>query len=515
MNNVPAILRSLIIYVVCVPLAFFIGYLLTNPLDYSTFAIFGVLALGLIFPLLLRYHYPWLVFSWYAGIVLFFLKGSPSLWLALVALSLGLSVLEGILNPEKHFIRVPQLTWPLIFMLAVVVITAKLTEGFGLRSYGGEVYGGRKYILLIAGIFGYFALTARRIPLEKARLYVALYFLGTTVGAIGDFYLVAPSWLHPIFWFVPPSGNYSILESSLELGVTRLGNIGAAGFGITCWLMARYGLGGVLLSGKVWRKALFFLAFVTIFMGGFRNILMSFAVVFIMLFFAEGLHRTRALLIVVMIGMLGIVLIIPFSSRLPFTFQRTLAFLPLNLSTEARESAEGSLEWRVEMWKALLPQIQQHLLLGEGYAISMEDVQMLGRDVAFRPIDASQQGMALAHDYHNGPISVVLPFGIWGVIALLWFMSAGFPVMYRNFRYGDPALRTINTFMWVHYIYVCFKFLIFGGVLDSNMMMFTGDLGLSIALNGGVCRPAPQPAREKRALDLVKPFPRPHPAFQR
>ncbi|MGA3142916.1 MAG: O-antigen ligase family protein [Verrucomicrobiota bacterium] len=515
MNNVPAILRSLIIYVVCVPLAFFIGYLLTNPLDYSTFATFGVLALVLMFPLLLRYHYPWLVFSWYAGIVLFFLKGSPSLWLALVALSLGISVLEGILNPEKHFIRVPQLTWPLIFMLAVVVITARLTEGFGLRSYGGEVYGGRKYIFLIAGILGYFALTARRIPLEKARLYMALYFLGTTVGAIGDFYLVAPSWLRPIFWFVPPSGNFSIMDNSFELGVTRLGNISAAGFGITCWLMAKYGLGGVLFSGKVWQKALFFLAFVTLFLGGFRYQLMSFAVVFTMLFLAEGLHRTRALLIFVMIGMLGIVLIIPFSSRLPFTFQRTLAFLPLNISAEARQSAEDSTKWRIEMWEALLPQISQHLLLGEGYAISMEDVQMLGRDVAFRPIDASQQGLALAHDYHNGPISVVLPFGIWGVIALLWFVSAGFPVMYRNFRYGDPALRTINTFMWVHYLYLCFSFLIIGESLVTDMMMFTGDLGLSIALNGGVCRPPPQPAREKQALDLVKPFPRPHPAFQR
>lgn len=515
MNNAPAILRTLIIYVMIVPLAFFVGYLLTNPWDYSTFAIFGVLALVLIFPLLLRYHYPWLMFSWYAGILLFFLKGAPSLWLAMAALSLGISVLEGILSPEKHFIRVPQLTWPLIFMLAVVVITAKLTAGFGLRSYGGEVYGGRKYINLIIGILSYFALTARRIPPEKARLYVALYFLGGVVGAIGDLYLVTPSFLRPIFWFVPPSGNFSTLEDSLELGVTRLGNISGAGFGIACWLMARYGIGGVLLSGKVWRKALFFLAFVALFMGGFRNHIMSFAMVFIMLFFVEGLHRTRALLIFVMIGILGISLIIPVSSRLPFTFQRSLAFLPLNLSTEARQSAEGTLEWRVEMWKALLPQIQQHLLLGEGYAISMEDYQMMGKDVAFHSIDASQQGLALARDYHSGPISVVLPFGIWGVIAFLWFVSAGFPVMYRNFRYGDPALRTINTFMWVHYFYACFAFLILGGVLDLSMKMFAGDLGLSIALNGGVCRPAPQPAREKQARDLVKPFPRPRPALQR
>jgi hypothetical protein len=512
MNNAPAIIRSLIIYAVGVPLAVFIGYLLTNPLDYSTLGIFGALALVLMFPLLLRYHYPWLVFSWYAVIVLFFLKGSPSLWLAMVALSLGISVLERILRPEKHFIRVPQLTWPLIFMLAVVVITAKLTEGFGLRSYGGEVYGGRKYINLIIGILSYFALTARRIPPEKARLYVALYFLGGVVGAIGDLYPVTPSFLRPIFWFVPPS---NFMGDPFEMGVTRLGNISSAGFGITCWLMARYGIGGVLLSGKVWRKALFFLAFVALFMGGFRNQLISFAAVFIMLFFVEGLHRTRALLIFVMTGILGIVLIVPLSSRLPYTFQRTLAFLPLNLSEEVKKSAKDSSEWRFKMWEALLPQIQQHLLLGEGYAISMEDYQMMGRDVAFRPIDASQQGLALSRDYHSGPISVVLPFGIWGVIALLWFVSAGFPVMYCNFRYGDPALRTINTFMWVHYFYVCIKFLILGGVLDLNMMMFAGDLGLSIALNGGVCRPAPQPVREIEPSGPAKFSPRPRPAFQR
>jgi len=38
MNNAPAILRSLIVYAVCVPLALIIGYILTDPMQYSTFA---------------------------------------------------------------------------------------------------------------------------------------------------------------------------------------------------------------------------------------------------------------------------------------------------------------------------------------------------------------------------------------------------------------------------------------------------------------------------------------------
>ena len=64
MNNAPAILRSLVIYAVIVPLAIFIGYLLANPMDTSAFVQAGVLGLVLGFPLLLRWHQPLLILSW-------------------------------------------------------------------------------------------------------------------------------------------------------------------------------------------------------------------------------------------------------------------------------------------------------------------------------------------------------------------------------------------------------------------------------------------------------------------
>jgi hypothetical protein len=86
MNNTPAILKSLIIFAVIVPLSFFVGYTLTNPLDYSTFASVGVLGLVLVFPLLLRWHYPLLLFSLNTNAIMFFMKGRPAFWLVMVAL---------------------------------------------------------------------------------------------------------------------------------------------------------------------------------------------------------------------------------------------------------------------------------------------------------------------------------------------------------------------------------------------------------------------------------------------
>jgi hypothetical protein len=512
MNNAPAILKSLVIYAVCVPLAVIVGYMLTDPLDYSTFAYAGVLGLVLVFPLLLRWHYLLLLFSLNGGVSMFFLKGRPDLWLVMVALSLGISLLERAVGSQKRFIHVPQITWPLLCMLGVVFLTAKLTGGIGLHAFGSEVYGGKKYILLVMDILCYFALTAQRIPPERANLYVALLLLGGVTQFVGDLYPVTPSFLHFIFWMFPPSGSIDVFE----IGVTRLSGFAGTAGAFVYWLAARYGLRGIFLSGKLWRPVLFVMASMVIFLGGHRLWIILYLFVFGSLFFLEGLHRTRMQLVCMMAGLLMAVMIVPLASHLPFMVQRSLAFLPLNLSTEAKESAASSSEWRVNMWKALLPQIPQHLLLGKGYAISMEDFQLMGRDSAFRTVDASQQGLALAGDYHNGPLSVVLPFGIWGVIAFLWFMLAGLRVMYCNFRYGDESLRTINTYLWVYYLYRSFEFLFLYGALSSGMVSFCSTIGFSIALNGGVCRPAPQPVQARQPMvHLAKILPRAHPAFQR
>jgi hypothetical protein len=135
-NNSPAILKSLIAYLVCVPLAVCIGYLLTEPLDSSADRSFrlsmaGILAFVLLTPVLLKWHHFLLVASWNVSMSLFFLPGSPSLWLFMVALSLGISVLYRALNSKARFISAPQITIPLLCMTAVVIFTAEMTGGIG------------------------------------------------------------------------------------------------------------------------------------------------------------------------------------------------------------------------------------------------------------------------------------------------------------------------------------------------------------------------------------------------
>src|SRR5271170_4054538 len=66
-HNTPAVIRSLIIYAACIPLAVWIGYLLAAPADRSTFGYAGIMALILLTPILLRWHHLLLIAGWNLG----------------------------------------------------------------------------------------------------------------------------------------------------------------------------------------------------------------------------------------------------------------------------------------------------------------------------------------------------------------------------------------------------------------------------------------------------------------
>src|SRR5947207_1052715 len=134
MTNVHSILRSLIIYAVCIPLAVFLGYLLSDPLDRGSFLTVTVVLAVLCAPLLIRFHYPLMLLSWNMGAILFFLPGRPQLFFATIAISFAISISQRILNKEVQAISIWQLTWPILAIGVVVILTAVLTGGLGMQA---------------------------------------------------------------------------------------------------------------------------------------------------------------------------------------------------------------------------------------------------------------------------------------------------------------------------------------------------------------------------------------------
>ena len=504
MTHPSVALRSILVYAICLPLAIILGYLLATPLTWTTFGAVGFVAFILVSPLLLRFHHPLLVLGWNFAMIIFFLPGAPLVWIPMVALSLGISIVRRTVDQQYRFLSVPELTRPLIVLAIVILITAAATGGIKLRSLGGEVYGGKRYIFLLAAIAGYFALTAQRVPPRRAGLYVTLFLLGGITAIMGDVVYFRSNAMRFFYWFFPPSG-YLWYESSS--GLVRFGGVNVACSVLYFYMMAKYGIRGIFSSGAPWRLVLFLLFVGASTLGGFRSSLFIFVLVFAVQFYLEGLHRTKLLGILLLGAALIACLTVALADRLPFSVQRTLSFLPIPVDPEVSHDADASMEWRLNVWRAVLPQVPKHLLIGKGLAITHEDFDFAVSDFtgSMGAFTEDQSWAALAGDYHSGPLSVLIPFGIWGAAAFIWFLVAACRVLYRNYKYGDPGLRVINAFLLASFVSrVIFFFVIFGGFY-ADMRTFLGYLGLGICLNGGVARPASEPAPKPELADGFRP----------
>ena len=507
MTNPAAAMKMLITYAVCIPLAIFIGYILTNPMDYGTLGFLAFVLTAIISPIFIKWHYPILVFGLGSPIVLFFLPARPPLWQAVVLLSLAIAIVERTLSNRRRFISLPAITMPLMFLLGVIIFTMELTGGIGFHQLGSSGGGGKKYIYCIIGVAMFFALVSREIPKDKRNFYIFLYFSSGVLSFLGDIGPLLPAPLSYVNLLVPPSG--ATLQGDTAFGVTRLGMLAGSCGVVVNWMMARHGLRGIFEGTTIWRLPMFCLLVIASQLGGFRSALIGFSLTFLFIFFLEGLYRTKLLFVFLMSGALMAGLLVPFASHFPSTIQRSLAFLPfLNLDPSVRMDAEGSSEWRLKMWRDLLPQIPNYLLLGKGYSISEEDFEYLGPGAqanASAMLDSSQQALGLSSDFHNGPLSTVIGFGIWGAIGMLWLMAAVLWLLYRNYRYGDPGLQPLNTFLLAGGLTTIIGFIFVVGAFQDDIGHFAKMAGLSVAFNWGVRGPRAKPA----AVQRIKPLPQP------
>ncbi len=497
MSNSFLLIRSLFIYAVCILVAVVLGCILANWDDTLSFYT-GLLILSLLLvPMLLRWHHLWLIASWNTTAVVFFLPGRPYVVLALSFASLFLSILQHALNRKQELPQVRSITLPLFFLLAVVLVTAKLTGGIGLSVFGSATVGGKKYVYLLGGIAGYFALSAQRIPPNKAFLYVAIFFLTGVTSMISDLaHFIPQSALYYILLIFPPTSWWEGNNTDFVAGAPEIGRLGGIANGaamVLFGLMAVYGIKGIFNPRKFWRILIFIAAVIGCTFGGFRSLMIIFLLTFAAVFCLEGLPRSRYMPGMICGGLLLIAIALPFTDKLPLPVQRSLSMVPyINLDPFARGEAAGSTEWRLHLWGTLLPEVPKYLVLGKGLSINAEDLS----EVSTLKSASSETDLSiLAGDYHSGPLSLIIPFGLGGVIGFLWLLGAGTRALWRNYRYGDPALAQINTFLLAAFLAKILYFMIVFGSFFGDLYQFAGFLGLSVALNGGICKPALVPRK--------------------
>jgi O-antigen ligase len=282
-------------------------------------------------------------------------------------------------------------------------------------------------------------------------------------------------------------------------GISRYAGFGIAGLGVVPLFLIRYGMKGVLDWTKPWRMGLVLLVVAGSLLGGFRSTLVQFCLLFAIQFLVEGLHKTRLFAVTTGLGILGLVLLASTASTLPMSIQRSLTLIPfMPVGAAARADAENSSKWRQEIWKRVTPEIWQHLCLGKGLTASARDYYLESQAYRYGIADEYEMTI-LTGDYHNGPLTLLIPFGIWGMVAFIAFLLAGLRVLWRNRNKGTGWLPNINRVLLSFFITkIIFFFGVFGS-FATELFIFTGLVALSISLNGTTGKaaanaPVPSPA---------------------
>lgn len=483
-NHTFAVSRNQVILGVCLPLAVLVGYFLADPLDSATWALLVMVFTVLSIPILMKWHHPLLVFSVNATIAFSFLPGSLPLWVVVACGGFLFAALNRSVDTGRTLFVGRRVAWSLAALAGVVALTYLLTGGAGARALGSQTYGAKRYLFVAAGILTYFVLASQPVPPERARLYATLYFLSGLTGIVG----LLPGWIGGLDFLAYISPTEMVFNAGWQdvfgPGITRISalcNISAA---ICLALLVRYGIRGLLEPAKPWRALLFLAGFGLGAYSGFRSVVGFIALVAGLTFLLEGLHRTKYLLVVLAMALAAAVGLLMFSTKLPLSVQRAVSFLPIEVHPAAKGDARGSWEWRWEMWKVDAQEVPRYLFKGKGYAMSPQDIYLaMHSDV--RQFTPNPQTASVTGTYHNGPLSVLIPFGIWGALALVWFWWAAGRMMYRFYARGPEALKTVNTVLLACFITQVIFFVFLVGGLEVDLRVFAALAGLSYCLNVG------------------------------
>ena len=490
MANTFAVSRNHLIFGLCLPLAVLLGYLLAEPLESGSLAVMVMMVSVLFVPLMIRWHHLLLILSWNATVNPFFFPGRPALWMVLAFFSLFFGVLGRSVSIQHRFVQVPAVTRSLLCLLGVIVATALIRGGVGLRMLGTSSIGGKGYFFLLSAIVGYFALTSQPIPRHRAGLFVALFFLAGVTAAISNLIYVLPTGFYFLYELFPPSlaMDQAMAEGLAGENLVRITGLVSTSQALYGFLLSRYGIRGVFDFTRPWRTVFFLGAVMISLFGGYRSSLVLFCLTFVVLFFVEGLWRTRFVFVIACVALVVGGVFATYVDRMPLSVQRTLSFLPLKVDPQMKQAAESTTHWRLDLWQEVLPQVPKYLFLGKGFALNPDDLFLI-QESARRGYVKTFEMAAMAGDYHNGPLSVLIPFGLPGAAAFLWFLGAGIRTLFRNHRHGDPALRQVNAFLLALFVTRVIFFFGLYGALSTELFYFTGLVGLSVALNGGEARP--------------------------
>jgi hypothetical protein len=387
--------------------------------------------------------------------------------------------------------RSSRLTLLAVLGLLVVLAATAWQRGFGLRSMDGGAIGGAQYVKV--GLAAVFVLFASHVTLRPRQWKIAIVLMvaASFLPLVAQLLFVVSGGRLEIQYLVIQPYVYGLLESldASQGGdrIFRLQMLSPVATNICLATLA-------LIPATGWRRPLWWgflgLALGCAALSGFRTAVVYVAMITLLFILrTQGWRALRPMIPLAVLALVAIVVTAPFADRLPYAIQRAFSWLPfVHISPLVRLDAETSTSWRLDLWRYALTEVRNYWLLGRGLTIDLGDAYSyaLWRD----PI-AYQFAM---HNYHNGPLWMLLDLGAFGLAAGAGFLLASArEVIVRRAVCADPFLdRVIALYEAVTIYGVVSFFFIFGDA--STLANACLNLAILRSLRATARRAAATPA---------------------
>ena len=390
------------------------------------------------------------------------LPGSPPAWALAMVVTLAMLIVRFAMRKRDFVFRFDLLD-AAVLLQALVIGQAYARNPSGLMMFGGALAGGKSYFVFAAAIVSYFCIAIVKPDAKIFRwVIIAMIVIMIGDGMIATIADRSAGFASLILRFYS-NVNFDVAragDSSVDLDFSR----GGGGFALLgramvlpCFCLVR-----PIKCLSPFRPVIFTIVAVgsiLVLLSGFRS-----GVAYLFVVFVISAIVRRKIIDVITIGLIGIfgLIILLMSGQvraLPYGVQRVLSVLPIEVSAAARNDAESSTRWRMEMWKLALTTDRyiHNKILGDGFGFSAVEMRVIldAAEGYTTEMSDSQDQMLAKGSYHGFHVETIRFTGIAGLFAALFLMGVSFRKALRLLHY----YRGDSFFPYV--VYVCMPFLIY------------------------------------------------------
>lgn len=376
--------------------------------------------------------------------------------------------------------RVKKISWgtshTLMACFGLVLITTILVRGAGFRVLGSGTWGGMFYVQLFLCMLLVIALPNAGIPAKWWPLAILGMALFGTLPLVSDALILMGVSPEIVWKFVVGSqqiGQSMEADINVQRGVVRYFSAGLAGQLLLIGFLSRVNMNRLLSFRGIWLLPLpmVFLA-VTMF-GGFRLGILNFFLTALLVAFLQRAFSIARMFLGCVLLVCGWLVLVQTAPYLPGGAQRAISWVPgTDIPEYIRHDAMGTVDWRLELWREGMKKLPNYWLVGKGYAFSeKEAVAVSGANRATDEISWA----IVTSSYHNGPISLLLGLGIFGLLIGIGLMIAiaGRHGRFLKKPWNDPKLKQCHQVIYAMYVVQVAVFLtIYGDVQISFPVFF-------------------------------------------